>query len=123
MVGARILGKSDAYEHIEYHTDMQYYSQIYEQNRDQTDARCAWTSKHWPRGGTLNSKEGARSMARSWDDRWRVVSSTPIRSGGQGTIQHVIAIEGGQEGVLRWLAAVTGLWSIAVTSWYAWTHF
>jgi hypothetical protein len=24
-----------------------------------------------------------------------------------GTIQHVIAIEGGQEGVLRWLAAVT----------------
>ena len=40
-------------------------------------------------------------MARSWSDRWQVVSSTPARGGGQGAIQHVVALEGGREGALK----------------------
>lgn len=40
-------------------------------------------------------------MARNWSDRWRVVSSTPPRSGAQGAIQHVVALEDGREGALK----------------------
>jgi serine/threonine protein kinase len=40
-------------------------------------------------------------MARRWIDRWQVVSSTPARSGAQGAIQHVVALEGGREGALK----------------------
>jgi serine/threonine protein kinase len=40
-------------------------------------------------------------MARSWSDHWRVVSSTPARSGAQGAIQHVVALEGDREGALK----------------------
>jgi serine/threonine protein kinase len=40
-------------------------------------------------------------MARSWNDGWRVVSSTPARSGAQGAVQHVVALEGGREGALK----------------------
>jgi serine/threonine protein kinase len=40
-------------------------------------------------------------MARSWSDHWQVVSSTPARSGGQGAIQHVVALEGRREGALK----------------------
>jgi serine/threonine protein kinase len=40
-------------------------------------------------------------MARSWSDRWRVVSSTPARSGAQGAIQHVVALDDSREGALK----------------------
>jgi serine/threonine protein kinase len=44
-------------------------------------------------------------MTRTWQDGWQLVNSTATLSGGQGTVQHVVSLDGATEGALKILHA------------------